>query len=656
MTARLRLVRCLGPLLPVFSFFLFSLVFLSLARLGFVVWKWDRVTAVQGFWKVLGSGVRMDVVLLSIAMAPPTLINLALPSNDKIRRIWHRIQSIWLTAYAALIVFMELATPSFVNQYGVRPNRLFFEYLNHPQEVFLTIWAAYKGPLILAIVLMALAIWATWYMSQRLGQVSQPWTAKRTLFIGPLILIVLFIGARSSFDHRPANMSTVAFCGDPLVNTLSVSSLYSLAYAIYNLRDESYLVHAYGKMADEEVIRRIRKGMGLSESAFPNPNIPTLHLQVPKYKRERPLNLVIILEESLGAEYVQSLGGLPLTPELERLSQKGLWFSRLYATGDRSIRGVEAVVAGFLPTPARSIFKMPLSQHGFFSLASLLKKEGYATQFIYGGDSEFDNMRGFCLGNGFDQVIDEEDFGEHVFHGTWGFSDEDILNRTHKELLAHGDKPFFTMLFTISNHPPFEFPDGRIDLHGGPKNTLANAVRYADYALGKFFDQAQKSPYWDKTVFLVVADHEDRVLGGELVPVKYFHIPALIIGSDIKPGLYNKVASQIDLPPTLLSIMGIESIHPMVGHDLLQMPKDYPGRAIMQLNENHAYMVGDQVVIHTPNKPATQYVFRNSKLEPTHKQPELVRDALAHALWPILAYRKQQYRLGESSLPFFEGD
>ena len=238
-------------------------------------------------------------------------------------------------------------------------------------------------------------------MSEKLGRASQTWTARRRLLACPLILIILFLGARSSFDHRPANMSTVAFCGDPLVNSLSVSSTYSLGYAIYGLRDESDLVHGYGKMANDEIIRRVHKGMGLPDSAFTNPNIPTLHRQIPKHKRERPLNLVIILEESLGAAYVQSLGGLPLTPELEKLSQKGLWFSRLYATGTRSIRGVEAVVTGFPPTPARSILKLNLAQHGFFSLASLLKREGYATQFIYGGDSKFDNMRGFLPGKWF---------------------------------------------------------------------------------------------------------------------------------------------------------------------------------------------------------------------------------------------------------------
>jgi len=650
MAAKLRVVKYVGPFLPVLGFFLVLLVILSLSRLSLLVWKWDRVAAVHGLWTVLGFGVRMDTMLLSIAIALPTLISLLLPSRDKVRRIWQPIQSLWLTACASLIVFMELATPSFVDRFGVRPNRLFFEHFNHPWEIFLTIWADYKAQLMLAAALIAFTIWAVWNMSQKLGNASQAWTVRQRLLAAPIVLFVLFIGVRSDLFHRAPSMSTVAFCNDSLINTLGVSSAYSLGYTMYGLRDESELVHNYGKMPDDEVIHRIRKGMGLPESAFTNPDIPPLHLQVPRHKRKRPLNLVIILEESLGAEYVQSLGGLPLTPELERLSQKGLWFSQLYATGTRSVRGIEAVVTGFPPTPVRSILRLNLSQSGFFSLAGLLKRQGYTTQFIYGGDSQFDNMKGFFLGNGFDRVIDEKDFREHIFRGAWGVSDEDIFDRTHRELLAHGDRPFFTMVFTVSNHPPFEFPDGRIDLIGKRKNTIKNAVRYADYALGRFFDRARNAPYWENTVFLVVADHEDKVPGEDLVPIKYFHIPALIIGSDITAGVYDKVASQMDLPPTLLSIMGIESSHPMQGHDLLQPPNDRPGRAVMQFDNNQAYMVGDQVVIHIPNKPASQYVFRNGKLKPTSRQHELIRDALAQALWPINAYRERQYRLDEGTI------
>jgi len=651
MSSKNRTTGILGPLLPIAVFFIAALAFLSLTRIGFILWKWDRVNAVDGLWTVLGFGVRMDVVVLCIALALPILLSLVLPAGGAVRKIWNRILAAWLTVYAVVFVFMEAATPSFVDQYDNRPNRLFFEYLDHPREVFSTLWAAYKLPLILAAVLVILAAWGTWKGSLALSRQSRPWGVVKRVIVLPLVLLVLFAGARSSFSHRPVNMSTTAFSNDPLVNQLGVSSTYSLGYAASRMKDESNSVKFYGKMPQDEVIQRVHKEMNLPENAFTNADIPTLHRQIPLAKREKPLNLVIILEESLGSSYVKSLGGVPLTPELEKLSQQGLWFTNLYATGTRSVRGIEAVITGFPPTPARSIVKLGLSQQNFFTLGRLLKEHGYGTEFIYGGDSQFDNMRGFLLSNGFDQVIDEKQFTDWIFRGSWGVSDEDIFARTHQELLAHGDKPFLTFVFSVSNHSPFEFPDDRIELYEQPKNSRYNAVKYSDYALGKFFEQAQKSPYWDNTIFLVVADHEDRVFGDALVPIKYFHIPALILGADVKPEHYNKVASQMDLAPTVLSLMGIDSIHPMQGRDLLQVPNDDPGRAVMQFGNNQAYMVGDQVVIHTPNKPASQFVYREEKLEPTEINPDLVRDALAQAIWPTIAYREKRYRLDVGPQP-----
>ncbi|MDW7645848.1 MAG: LTA synthase family protein [Desulfuromonadales bacterium] len=643
-----RFVKFLGPLLPIVAFFLTALSFLSLARLGLMAWKWDRIMAVDGLWTVLGYGLRMDVVLLCYAVSLPVLVALLLPGRKAALRPWRKILPTWLAFYSVFIVFMEAATPAFIDQYDSRPNRLFFEYLDHPKEVFATLWAAYKLPLLLAAVAVILLTWGAWSMSRRLVEKSHPWGWWRRLAVLPLIVLVLLAGARSSFSHRPANLSTVAFCNDPLVNQLGVSSAYSLGYAVSRLQDESDSVRFYGKMPKEEVFRRVHREMGLPETAFSNPDIPTLHHQLPGRIRQKPLNLVIILEESLGASYVQSLGGLPLTPELEKLSTQGLWFSQLYATGTRSIRGVEAVVTGFPPTPARSVVKLGLAQQNFFTLARLLKSQGYSSEFIYGGDSQFDNMRSFFLGNGFDRVIDEKQFSDWTFRGSWGVCDEDIFQRTHEELLAHADQPFFTFVFSVSNHSPFEFPDNRIALYEQPKNSRTNAVKYADYALGQFFAKARQASYWDNTLFLVVADHEDRVFGDELVPIKYFHIPALILGADIAPGRYDKVASQLDLPPTLLSLMGIESSHPMPGHDLLQLPGDDPGRAIMQFGNNQAYMVGEKVVIHTPDKAARQYVYRDGRLDESTEEPELVRDALAEALWPAIAYREQRYRIHRS--------
>jgi phosphoglycerol transferase MdoB-like AlkP superfamily enzyme len=305
------------------------------------------------------------------------------------------------------------------------------------------------------------------------------------------------------------------------------------------------------------------------------------------------------------------------------------------------------VAAGFPPTPAQAVLKLGKAQENFYTLARTLAARGYATDFIYGGEGHFDNMAGFFLRNGFQRFIDQHDYERPVFRGSWGVSDEDLFERAHQEFLAHGDKPFFALVFSSSFHSPFEFPDGRIELYEEPKGTPHNAVKYADYALGAFFRKARQAPYWDNTLFLVVADHDARVFGASLVPIERVHVPGLILGKSIAPRRHAKPASQIDLAPTLLSLMGIESEHPMIGHDLTRLPAEFPGRAVMQYENNHAYLRGAQVVIHEPHKPPRHFRNEGGRLQPAEAPDrELEREALAHALWPSLAYRQMSYRLG----------
>jgi phosphoglycerol transferase MdoB-like AlkP superfamily enzyme len=394
-----------------------------------------------------------------------------------------------------------------------------------------------------------------------------------------------------------------------------------------------------------EVLARVRRYMGLGEGAFGDPAIPTLHRQAAT-ARERPLNLVIILEESLGAAHVGRLGGLALTPNLDRLAGQGLWFTRLYATGTRTSRGMEAVAAGFPPTPAPAVLKLPRAQHGFVTLGTLLRRRGYSTEFLYGGVANFDNMRAFYLNNGFDRVIEQKDFADPVFLGSWGVSDEDLMRKAHDTFVAHGDAPFFALLLSTTNHEPFEFPDGRIEPYEQPLATRYNAMKYADYALGQFFERARGAAYFRNTVFVVVADHEARVFGTERVPVRHFRIPAVIIGPGVAPGVFERPASQIDLAPTLLALLGIEAAHPMIGRDLLALAPGVEGRALMQFESQHAFRVGNRLVVHAPHQPPRTYAIdARDRLTPAAENPELTRDALAHALWASQTYERQLYRL-----------
>jgi phosphoglycerol transferase MdoB-like AlkP superfamily enzyme len=453
-----------------------------------------------------------------------------------------------------------------------------------------------------------------------------------------LVIALMFMGARSTFGHRPANLSTASFSHNHLANELAVSSTYTLLNAIYMSLHEVGS-EMYGSMEWPEIQQRVSRYQEHPKAALP----VALGQGIPA--GTRPPNVVIIVMESLGAGFVGSLGGLPLTPNLDRLSKQGLSFTQLYATGTRTVRGLEAIVTGFPPTPAQSVLKRPESQRDFFTLAALLRREGYGTDFIYGGVSNFDNMGRFFHQNGFDRVIEQKDYDQHAFQGTWGMSDEDLMIKAHATFLEHGDQPFFALLLTTSNHDPFEFPDGRIALHEQPKATRNNAVKYTDYAIGEFFKLAQTAPYWRNTVFLVVADHDARVFGADLVPIERFRIPGIIIGPGVPHRKETRIVSQIDLAPTLLGLMGIKREHPMIGRDILKMPADMPGRAMMQYADTNAFRVGDSVIIHQPHQRAKTYDYRNGRLLHRDSKPELEHDALAHLLWADTVYREHRYRL-----------
>lgn len=645
MSASSKFARYCGPLAPTIFFILESLVVFSLFRIAFIAWLWTRVEAVDGLWPVLGYGLRFDILISCFIIALPVVLSLLLPDLPRIQRGYRCLEAAWFSLWLGIFVYMETATPSYINQYDSRPGRIFYEYLNHPKEVFSTLWADYKLQLVIGLLLFTLAFLFSLKTQLRISDHLHPWRWHWRLLMVPLCGALIFLGARSSLDHRPANISTAAFSNDQLVNRLGVNSTYSLFYALTNISNEGHAEQLYQKMDSTTILAQIRQQVGIAPQTFSSKSVPTLHHQVPTKQRQRPLNIVIILEESLGAEFVASLNGKDWTPQLDKLSEQGLWLSRLYATGTRSVRGIEAVISGFPPSPGRSVVKLGLAQQHFFTLAQLLKKRGYTSSFIYGGESNFDNMRGFFLGNGFDRVIDQKDYSNPQFIGTWGVSDEDLFARADQEFRAAGDQPFLSLVFTSSNHEPYDIPQGIVKKGTGQNARFEEAVRYADYALGKFFEQARQSPYWDNTLFLVVADHDKRVFGNKLVPIEKFHIPGLFIGPGVAAKQIDKIASQIDLPVTLLSLAGIEADHPMIGRDLTQLTAKDPGLAIMQFGLNHATMVGDQVIIHQPHLLPRQFRYANGKLLPETLDPVFAEDATALALWPSAAYFQQQYRL-----------
>lgn len=626
-----------------FKFSLTSLVIFSFSRVVLTVLYSDRISGMNDVMQIFWGGIRIDASLISQIVGIPILLLLLVSMTNFKGYFVHYAIRIWCWLFVNIFILMEAVTPSFISEYDLRPNRLFFEYLNSPAEVSGMLIKGYWGQLIMVVVILGLSTWLSYrWINEKKPQHSS-FSVTNGIYVVLLIMCLVII-SRSGFQHRPINPSFVAFSHDSLVNTLPLNSTYSLLFSIYQMGDEASASKFYGSIPTDEMLDIIKGQMGRALT-FIDEDVPTLHTRLPS-RAKKGLNLIIIVEESLGAQFVGSLGGKPLTPFIDSYRDKSWFFTHLYATGTRSARGLEAITTGFLPSPARSVLKLPKAQHNFYTIARTLGDNGYLNRFVYGGESHFDNMKGFFLGNGFHEAVDQKDYENPAFVGNWGVSDEDLFDKALELLNEEKNQPQFLLVFSSSNHTPFEFPDGKIELFDEEKATVNNAVKYADFALGQFLNKLEEGGHLENSIVMAVADHDARVMGEDLVPINRFHIPGFIIGEGVEYKVDNTLVSQIDLAPTLLSLLGIESPTPMIGRDLTQVNDSYSGRAIMQYANNQAYLTTDHLVILQPDKDPVQYDIQDSDTKKTESKPDN-NIALAHAQFASWSYDQEKYRLSK---------
>jgi phosphoglycerol transferase MdoB-like AlkP superfamily enzyme len=619
----------------------FLMLVLTLSRLSIMGWYWDRVVPAEGSWFILIQGIRFDLVLMGMLLGP-ALLAAPWTTGRKWPALFWRC---YLVAAAFFVVWIEFGTISYIDQYDARPNYLYVEYLKYPREVLSMLLKSYTLLIPFAALGSLGAGYLVWRMTRGLLDAPAGNRIPGALLLMPVLVVLTFGVIRSTNDHHPVNPSTVAFSNDAMVNQLALNSPYTLIYAIYEQNRDSKSTH-YGQMEEDEALRIVLETADLTDKVDINSSSPTRHQHVATRRLVAPLNLVIVLEESLGAEFVGGLGGKDLTPNLDDLANKGIWFEQLYATGTRSVRGVEAIISGFPPTSKRSTVKLAETQQNFFTVANLLGAQNYTTSLLYGGAAHFDNMRRFFLNNGFHKVIEERDFENPEFKNSWGVSDEDLFLKAHEYFSAMGDQPFFSMVFTTSNHKPFDIPQGKVEKRQGPDGPRDTAVAYADYALGEFLKLAKNSNYYENTVFLIVSDHNSRVFGDQLIPVERFHIPGVIIGGSVEARRVSGISSQIDLMPTLLSLMGVDGELPAIGLDLTR-PEYFngAGRAQMQFHDTQAWYEPGRVVTLQPNLPMQSFLYQaGGRLEPDLLPDEaLMQRALAHALWAPMVIRDKAY-------------
>jgi phosphoglycerol transferase MdoB-like AlkP superfamily enzyme len=630
----------LRPIMPLLYMSFAMLIVFFVGRVILCLMISDRIASIKDLMNIFLFGFRIDLSslgwILSILFTCTILSSLTIFSWKLYRYLYIVLMSFFVT----FSFFMEASTPDFITEYGVRPNRFFVEYLVYPKEVLKMLCQGRALQLVIGLIIVVLVFLGALRIFGKIVKKEYKINKLVTILLLPVILAVTVFMARSTLGHRPINPAMVAFSTDPTINEAVLNSSYSVAFAATRMKKDKSAMEYYGKMDDETLISLVRNNSNRVSQQYEQggKSQPTLSLNQAAYNRSKPLNIVILLQESFGAQFVKSLGGLDLSPNYEKLSAEGWSFTNAFATGTRSIRGIEAVVSGFPPTPITAVVKLDKAQSNFFTLPALLKSKGYVTSFIYGGETHFDNMKTFFLGNGVQNIIGENDYLNPSFVGSWGVSDEDLYKKVNEQFktMYASKKPFFSLVFTSSNHDPFEFPDGKIDLYDVNKNTRNNAVKYADYALGEFFKNAKKEEYYKDTIFLIIADHDSRVTGKTSVPLSNYHIPALILGADIKPKIDNRMVSQIDMAPTLLSLAGISASYPMIGQDLCINTNG--GRALMQYNNNFAYMIPGKVVLFSPEKEPQTYALEklSGPLVPISNEKDFVN--IGHAMGIIGDY------------------
>jgi phosphoglycerol transferase MdoB-like AlkP superfamily enzyme len=536
-------------------------------------------------------GLHRDL-FAGIALTLPLLSWLLITPDRRFSRKWHRI-TFWIVSglFWFVSIFVFFVEFFFFDEFKSRFNTVAVDYLIYPQEVFVNIWESYHVGIVLLICAVLTAAWLAASRVLFRPMWLQPCSFKQRL--GHLGVALLALGLLAP----TINFKTSRIGAGRTLNEIANNGAISFVVAAWT-HNLDYA--AFYKTVDRaEAYARVRKLLSAPNSQFVQEG-ESIRRRVAGDPSKPRLNLVIVLEESLGSEFWGCLGANPsLTPEMDRLAnEEGLLFTNLYACGNRTVRGMEGVLSSFPPLPGDSIVKRDRSDN-VETLARVLKRDGYSTLFLYGGRGIFDGMRSYSVRNGYDRFIEQKHFEHPTFTTIWGVCDEDLFARSIEEFraLSQAGKPFFATLLTVSNHKPFTYPKGRI-AEDPDAQRRDHAVKYTDFALGQFFRAAKKEAFWTNTVFAVIADHGARVYGQQTIPIRSYEIPMIVAGPAVvpKPESIGALGCSLDAGPTLLGLIGRPYETLFFGQDLLKCtPKN--SRVLLQHNRDIGLLSKERLAV-----------------------------------------------------------
>jgi len=599
---------------------------------------WTPSLLAAFFW-----GLIFDLGAASFASLPLTVFLTLLPAGW-FQRKWQQ----WLAHAGGFVIIYTLlfglvSEWTFWDEFGVRFNFIAVDYLVYTHEVVSNIRESYNLPLIFAGV-FASAILIHWIVVR--SGLPARWFAAPTEKIGPRLkagalwfAVPLAFATLLTDDHLPDFKNNYN-------RELGKDGLWSLFAAFWN--NELAYDKFYPTLPADEAFRTVRQTLARDRSATlasdPQDTLRVVRNPGP----ELHPNVIQITVESLSADFLSIFNhASQLTPNLEEIAAKSLVFDNFYATGTRTDRGMEALTLAVPPTPGRSLVKRAHNEN-MFTLGSLFRAKGYDTAFLYGGYGYFDNMNYFFSHNGYRLVdrnsVQKEDI---TFANAWGACDEDLLRWTMREAdtAAAAGKPFHFFVMTTSNHRPFTFPEGRIDL---PSKTAGRAggVKYTDFAIGQFIRDAAQKPWFNNTVFVIVADHCGSSAGRSELPVQNYHIPLIIYapGGQIAPGHIRTLMGQIDYAPTLLGLLHWTYPSRFFGRDVRQIdPAE--GRALVGTYQKLGLLQSDDFFVLTPVRRQAQYRYNRAdfSLAPQPMDPAFRAEAISYYQTASQLFQQQRY-------------
>ena len=495
-----------------------------------------------------------------------------------------------LFLYVLLIIFNAVSEYFFYNEFGVRYNFIAVDYLIYTTEVIGNIMESYPIiPLFTAIfVVTGLATW--WiYKKTKDSLLQLPNLVQKFTLLGVFaVLLAISLSFAEKINLKKGNIFQQEIAANGMVKFYEAFSNNTLDFfTFYPTVDQ--------KTAEKNTLLPL--------------GTTTLSRPITSDKPELQKNVVLISIESLSAAYMKAYGyEESVTPFLDQLAQKSLFFTNLYATGNRTVRGLEALTLCIPPTAGESVIKREKENKNKFTTGSVFKSKGYSVKYLYGGYSYFDNMKDFYGGNGY-EIVDRDNFTpeEITFANVWGVCDEDMAKKAISEMNKDykAGKPFFHHWMTVSNHRPFTYPEGKIDIPADSKSRKGG-VKYTDYSIMKFFEMAQKQPWFKNTVFVIVADHCSSSAGKTELPMDKYRIPAMIYSPEfVAPQKFSQVTSQIDVMPTVLGLLNFKYQSKFLGQDVFS--KNFVPRAYIATYQDLGFIKDNYLTVISPTKNIKQY-------------------------------------------------